>query len=126
MAEKEYKVNYKLIGPQTYDRGDVGEKSKKLARDSQRGSVTVNAPNFEEAKKKAKPLIKNSKSYERFSNRFSFDAPTKPRIKILKPLKIPGGAGPGTLRQLRMMGPTRKFKKGGLVQGFPKLALKGF
>ena len=27
-------------------------------------------------------LIKNSKSYERFSNRFSFDAPTKPRIKF--------------------------------------------
>jgi len=87
----DFKIDYKLIGPQTYDRGDVGEKSKKLARDSQRGSITVNAPNFEEAKKKAKPLIKNSKSYERFSNRFSFDAPTKPRIKILKPLKIPGG-----------------------------------
>ena len=84
----DFKIDYKLIGPQTYDRGDVGEKSKKLAKDSQRGSVTVNAPNFEEAKKKAKPLIKNSKSYERFSNRFSFDAPTKPRIKILKPLKI--------------------------------------
>ena len=108
----DFKIDYKLIGPQTYDRGDVGEKSKKLARDSQRGSVTVNAPNFEEAKKKAKPLIKNSKSYERFSSRFSFDAPTKPRIKILKPLKIPGGTkgqnGIIEITPKMLVNPTRK------------------
>tara|TARA_S200002703_G_scaffold114476_1_gene99925 strand:+ start:328 stop:708 length:381 start_codon:yes stop_codon:yes gene_type:complete len=124
----DYKVDYKLIGPQTYDRGDVGEKSKKLARDSQRGSVTVNAPNFEEAKKKAKPLIKNSKSYQRFSSRFSFDAPTKPRVKILKPIKAPGGTkgqdGVIEITPKMLVKPTFKFK-GGLIKK-PKLAIKGF
>ena len=123
----DYKVDYKLIGPQTYDRGDVGEKSKKLARDSQRGSVTVNAPNFEEAKKKAKPLIKNSKSYERFSSRFSFDAPRKPRVKILKPIKAAGGSkgSDGTIQiQEKLLIRDTKFK-GGLIRK-PKLATKGF
>jgi hypothetical protein len=123
----DYKVDYKLIGPQTYDRGDVGEKSKKLARDSQRGSVTVNAPNFEEAKKKAKPLIKNSKSYQRFSSRFSFDAPTKPRVKILKPIKAAGGSkgSDGTIQiQEKLLIRNTKFK-GGLIRK-PKLAMKGF
>ena len=123
----EYKIDYKLIGPQTYDRGDVGEKSKKLARDSQRGSVTVNAPNFEEAKKKAKPLIKNSKSYERFSSRFSFDAPRKPRVKILKPIKAAGGSRDrdGVVQiQEKLLIRDTKFK-GGLIKK-PKLAKRGF
>jgi len=80
----DFKLDYKLIGPQTYDRGDVGEKSKKLSRDTQRGSITVNASSLEEAKKKAKPLIKNLKSFDTFSSRFSFDSPTKPKIKFLK------------------------------------------
>ena len=70
----EYKIDYKLTAPQTYDRGDVGEKNTKLSRDTQRGTVKVNAPNFEEAKKKAKPLIKNSKTFSNFSSRQSFDS----------------------------------------------------
>ena len=79
-----FKLEYKLIGPQTYDRGDVGEKATKLAKDTQRGSITVNATNLDDAKKKAKPLIKNLKSFERFSSRFSFDSPRKPGIRFLK------------------------------------------
>ena len=123
----EYKIDYKLIGPQTYDRGDVGEKNKKLSKDTQRGSVTVNAPNFEEAKKKAKPLIKNSKSYERFSSRFSFDAPRKPTVKILKPIKAAGGSRDrdGVVQiQEKLLIRDTKFK-GGLIKK-PKLAKRGF
>ena len=123
----DYKVDYKLIGPQTYDRGDVGEKSKKLARDSQRGSVTVNAPNFEEAKKKAKPLIKNSKTFSNFSARQSFDSPRKPSIKILKPIKAAGGSKDkdGIVQiQEKLLIRDTKFK-GGLIKK-PKLAIKGY
>ena len=123
----DYKVDYKLIGPQTYDRGDVGEKSKKLAKDSQRGSVTVNAPNFEEAKKKAKPLIKNSKTFSNFSSRQSFDSPRKPSIKILKPIKAAGGSkgSDGTVQiQEKLLIRDTKFK-GGLIRK-PKLAIKGY
>jgi hypothetical protein len=113
----EFKIDYKLIGPQTYDRGDVGEKSTKLSRDSQRGSITVSAGSFEEAKKKAKPLIKNSKSFERFSSRFSFDAPRKPMIKILKPIKGVGGLrGDSPVKEIQEKLLIRDIKsKGGRV-----------
>jgi hypothetical protein len=94
----EFKLDYKLIGPQTYDRGDVGEKSTKLAKDTQRGSITVNANNLDEAKKKAKPLIKNLKSFERFSSRFSFDSPKKPSIRFLK--GIGGSSGDSPIREI--------------------------
>jgi hypothetical protein len=125
----EFKIDYKLIAPQTYDRGDVGEKSTKLSRDTQRGSVTVSADNFEEAKKKAKPIIKNSKTFENFSSRQSFDAPRKPSIKILKPVSR-GGGGSGALKSIRsgssLFAPTRKkLFKGGLIKK-PKLAVKGY
>ena len=121
----EYKIDYKLIAPQTYDRGDVGENSTKLSRDTQRGSVSVSAENFEEAKKKAKPIIKNSKTFENFSSRQSFDAPRKPSIKILK-----GGGGSGALKSIRsgssLFAPTRKkLFKGGLIKK-PRLAKRGF
>jgi hypothetical protein len=73
----DFKIDYKLTAPQTYDRGDVGEKNTKLSRDTQRGTVTVTAPNIEEANKKAKPIIKNSKTFNNFSSRQSFDSPRK-------------------------------------------------
>ena len=123
----EYKIDYKLTAPQTYDRGDVGEKNTKLSRDTQRGTVTVNAPNFEEAKKKAKPLIKNSKTFNNFSSRQSFDSPRKPSIKILKPIKAPGGGRDkdGVIQvQEKLLIRDTKFK-GGLIRK-PKLAKKGY
>mgnify|MGYP003628400218 FL=1 len=123
----EYKIDYKLTAPQTYDRGDVGEKNTKLSRDTQRGTVTVNAPNFEEAKKKAKPLIKNSKTFNNFSSRQSFDSPRKPSIKILKPIKAPGGGRDkdGVIQvQEKLLIRDTKFK-GGLIRK-PKLATKGY
>ena len=123
----EYKIDYKLTAPQTYDRGDVGEKSTKLSRDTQRGTVTVNAPNFEEAKKKAKPLIKNSKTFSNFSARQSFDSPRKPSIKILKPIKAAGGSKDkdGIVQiQEKLLIRDTKFK-GGLIKK-PRLAKRGF
>ena len=123
----EYKIDYKLTAPQTYDRGDVGEKNTKLSRDTQRGTVTVNAPNFEEAKKKAKPLIKNSKTFSNFSSRQSFDSPRKPSIKILKPIKAAGGSkgSDGTVQiQEKLLIRDTKFK-GGLIRK-PKIAIKGY
>ena len=123
----EYKIDYKLTAPQTYDRGDVGEKNTKLSRDTQRGTVTVNAPNFEEAKKKAKPLIKNSKTFSNFSARQSFDSPRKPSIKILKPIKAAGGSKDkdGIVRiQEKLLIRDTKFK-GGLIKK-PRLAKRGF
>tara|TARA_Y100000034_G_scaffold12617_1_gene13265 strand:- start:90 stop:470 length:381 start_codon:yes stop_codon:yes gene_type:complete len=113
----DFKLDYKIIGPQTYDRGDVGEKSKKLSRDTTRGSIMVNASSFEEAKKKARPLIKNSKTYERFSSRFSFDAPTKPRVKFLKPIKV-GGTGDSPIKEISpkmLLDPRKELFKGGRV-----------
>ena len=123
----EYKIDYKLTAPQTYDRGDVGEKNTKLSRDTQRGSVTVNAPNFEEAKKKAKPIIKKSKTFSNFSSRQSFDSPRKPSIKILKPIKAAGGSRDrdGVVQiQEKLLIRDTKFK-GGLIKK-PKLAKRGF
>jgi len=123
----EYKIDYKLTAPQTYDRGDVGEKNTKLSRDTQRGTVTVNAPNFEEAKKKAKPLIKNSKTFSNFSARQSFDSPRKPSIKILKPIKAAGGSKDkdGIVQiQEKLLIRDTKFK-GGLIKK-PRLAKRGF
>mgnify|MGYP003144306263 FL=1 len=123
----EYKIDYKLTAPQTYDRGDVGEKNTKLSRDTQRGTVTVNAPNFEEAKKKAKPLIKNSKTFSNFSARQSFDSPRKPSIKILKPIKAAGGSKDKddiVQIQEKLLIRDTKFK-GGLIKK-PKLAKRGF
>ena len=123
----EYKIDYKLTAPQTYDRGDVGEKNTKLSGDTQRGTVTVNAPNFEEAKKKAKPLIKNSKTFSNFSARQSFDSPRKPSIKILKPIKAAGGSKDkdGIVQiQEKLLIRDTKFK-GGLIKK-PKLAKRGF
>ena len=54
----DFKIDYKLIGPQTYDRGDVGEKSKKLARkniiidreQTQINISNINLINFNETK----------------------------------------------------------------------------
>ena len=83
----EFKIDYKLIGPQLYE-----DDGRKLMRDSSRGSVTVTADTYEEAKKKSKNIIKNSKSYTNFQDRFQTDAP-KPRISFLKPLKGAGGSG---------------------------------
>ena len=123
----EYKIDYKLTAPQTYDKGDVGEKNTKLSRDTQRGTVTVNAPNFEEAKKKAKPLIKNSKTFSNFSARQSFDSPRKPSIKILKPIKAAGGSKDkdGIVQiQEKLLIRDTKFK-GGLIKK-PRLAKRGF
>ena len=123
----EYKIDYKLTAPQTYDRGDVGEKNTKLSRDTQRGSVTVNASNFEEAKKKAKPIIKKSKTFSNFSSRQSFDSPRKPSIKILKPIKAAGGSRDrdGVVQiQEKLLIRDTKFK-GGLIKK-PKLAKRGF
>jgi len=123
----EYKIDYKLTAPQTYDRGDVGEKNTKLSRDTQRGTVTVNAPNFKEAKKKAKPLIKNSKTFSNFSARQSFDSPRKPSIKILKPIKAAGGSKDkdGIVQiQEKLLIRDTKFK-GGLIKK-PRLAKRGF
>ena len=95
----DFKLDYKLIGPQTYDRGDVGEKATKLSRDTQRGSITVNATNLDDAKKKAKPLIKNLKSFERFSSRFSFDSPRKPSIRFLK--GVGGSSGDSPIKEIQ-------------------------
>ena len=83
----EFKIDYKLIGPQLYE-----DDGRKLMRDSSRGSVTVTADTYEEAKKKSKNIIKNSKSYTNFQDRFQTDAP-KPRISFLKNLKAAGGSG---------------------------------
>ena len=123
----DFKIDYKLTAPQTYDKGDVGEKNTKLSRDTQRGTVKVNAPNFEEAKKKAKPLIKNSKTFSNFSARQSFDSPRKPSIKILKPIKAAGGSKEkdGTVQiQEKLLIRDTKFK-GGLIKK-PRLAKRGF
>jgi hypothetical protein len=123
----DFKIDYKLTAPQTYDRGDVGEKNTKLSRDTQRGTVTVTAPNIEEANKKAKPIIKNSKTFNNFSSRQSFDSPRKPSIKILKPIKAPGGGRDkdGVIQvQEKLLIRDTKFK-GGLIRK-PKLATKGY
>lgn len=123
----DFKIDYKLTAPQTYDRGDVGEKNTKLSRDTQRGTVTVTAPNIEEANKKAKPIIKNSKTFSNFSSRQSFDSPRKPSIKILKPIKAAGGSKDrdGVIQvQEKLLIRDTKFK-GGLIRK-PKLARKGY
>ena len=123
----DFKIDYKLTAPQTYDRGDVGEKNTKLSRDTQRGTVTVTAPNIEEANKKAKPIIKNSKTFNNFSSRQSFDSPRKPSIKILKPIKAPGGGRDkdGVIQvQEKLLIRDTKFK-GGLIKK-PRLAMKGY
>ena len=123
----DFKIDYKLTAPQTYDRGDVGEKNTKLSRDTQRGTVTVTAPNIEEANKKAKPIIKNSKTFNNFSSRQSFDSPRKPSIKILKPIKAAGGSRDrdGVIQvQEKLLIRDTKFK-GGLIRK-PKLAKKGY
>lgn len=123
----DYKIDYKLTAPQTYDDG------RKLPRDTTRGTVTVSAPTFDDAKKKALPMIRDSQKYKQFSDRQSFNAPRKPRIKVLKPLK-PKGAGGTTksgdvieIQEKFLVNPrdiTKKFK-GGLIRK-PKLAVKGY
>ena len=121
----DYKIDYKLTAPQTYDDG------KKLARDTARGTITVNAPNFDEAKKKALPQIRDSQKYKQFSDRQSFNAPRKPRVSILKPLKPKGAGGvskdgPVVNIQEKLLVKPRDLKfKGGLIRK-PKLAIKGY
>jgi len=85
----EFKIDYKLIGPQMYE-----DDGRKLMRDSSRGSVKVEANTYEEAKKQSNKIIKSSKSYTNFKDRFSItDPPIKPRISFLKSLKAGGGSG---------------------------------
>ena len=85
----EFKIDYKLIGPQMYEND-----GRKLMRDSSRGSVKVTADTYEEAKKKSNKIIKTSKSYTNFQDRFKItDPPIKPRISFLKGIKTAGGSG---------------------------------
>ena len=132
----EFKFDYKIIGPQEFEDG------RKLPQNSKTGQITVNADNLEEAKKKARPLIKGSKSYQVFSDNISSDRPKEPSIRIesseakLKKIEKKlnkvkgGGAGAGTLRSIRsgtslFSGPRKKLFKGGLIKK-PKLAKRGF
>ena len=89
--------------------------------------VPVTDTMLEEANKKAKPIIKNSKTFNNFSSRQSFDSPRKPSIKILKPIKAPGGGRDkdGVIQvQEKLLIRDTKFK-GGLIRK-PKLATKGY
>ena len=45
-----YKLDYRLVGPQMYE-----DDGRKLMRDYQRGNISVNATNLDEAKKKLNP-----------------------------------------------------------------------
>ena len=107
----DFNLDYKIIGPQTYEDG------RKLSKDTTRGTIKVDANSLEDAKKKARPLIKNSKTYERFSSRFSSDAPTKPRVKFLKPIKV-GGTGDSPIKEISpkmLLDIKEKLFKGGRV-----------
>ena len=91
----EFKIDYKLTGPQMYEDG------RKLMRDSTRSSVTINADTYDAAKEQSKKVIKNSKTYSIFQDRFKItDPPIKPRIsflkKIAKALKTSGKGGSGS------------------------------
>jgi hypothetical protein len=100
-------------------------KNTKLSRVHKEELFTVTAPNIEEANKKAKPIIKNSKTFNNFSSRQSFDSPRKPSIKILKPIKAPGGGRDkdGVIQvQEKLLIRDTKFK-GGLIRK-PKLGLR--
>tara|TARA_R100001015_G_C4428339_1_gene26423 strand:- start:48 stop:452 length:405 start_codon:yes stop_codon:yes gene_type:complete len=121
----EFKFDYKIIGPQEFEDG------RKLPQNSKIGQITVNANNLEEAKKKARSLIKESKSYQIFSDNISFDRPKEPSIRIesseakLKKIekklnKVRGGGGTGALKSIRsgtslFSGPIKKLFKGGRV-----------
>jgi len=92
----EFKIEYRLTGPQLYEND-----GRKLSRDSHRSSITINADTYEEAKKRSNKVIKNSKTYSSFQNRFDItDPPIKPRIsfikKIGKALKTSGKGGSGS------------------------------
>jgi hypothetical protein len=89
-----YKLDYRLVGPQMYE-----DDGRKLMRDYQRGNIAVNASNLDEAKKKAKPLIKNSKLFSNFTDRFPVSDPAiKPRIKFLK--GAGGSSGDSPVREI--------------------------
>lgn len=120
MAEKEYQVQIKSKEPDSFEfdrkvKGNVYKTVKK-----------VNASSESEAKNIAKKDFKNSKIYQKQKDNIPSSFENRTVRVSAKIFGKSGGAGPASLKQLRMMGPTRKFKKGGLVQGFPKLALKGF
>ena len=108
----DFNLDYKIIGPQTYEDG------RKLSKDSTYPkTIKVDANSLEDAKKKARSLIKNSKNYERFSSRFSYDAPTKPRVKFLKPIKV-GGTGDSPIKEISpkmLLDPRKELFKGGRV-----------
>ena len=92
----EFRIDYKLTGPQMYEND-----GRKLMRDSTRSSVTINADTYDAAKEQSKKVIKNSKTYSIFQDRFKItDPPVKPRIsflkKIAKKLKIAGKGGSGS------------------------------
>ena len=72
----EFKFDYKIIGPQEYEDG------RKLSQNSIRGTINIDANNLDEAKKKAKPLIKNSNKYKNFSDKISSDRPRNPSIRL--------------------------------------------
>jgi hypothetical protein len=125
MAEKEYQVQIKSKEPDSF------EFDRKVKGHTYTTVKKVKASSEDEAKKIATKEFKSSKVYQKQKDNIpsSFETPSGKPIKPRVSTKIyggGGGAGSGTLKQLKMMGPTRKFKKGGLAKGFPKLALKGF
>ena len=76
----EFKFDYKINGPQLYEDG------RKLMRDSTLpDTIKIEGSDLSDAKKKASSIIKNSKKYSNFRDRFHTEAP-KPRIQFLKPL----------------------------------------
>ena len=76
----EFKIDYKLTGPQMYEDG------RKLMKDSTLpDTIKIEGSDLSDAKKKASSIIKNSKKYSDFRDRFHTEAP-KPRIQFLKPL----------------------------------------
>ena len=109
----DFKLDYKIIGPQTYEDG------RKLSKDSTYPKIIkVDANSLEEAKKKARPLIKNSSGYSDFKGRFADDAP-KPRVKFLKPIKVKvGGTGDSPIKEISpkmLLDIKEKLFKGGRV-----------
>jgi hypothetical protein len=121
MAEKEYQVKIKSKEPDFYQGSD-----KKIKGHTQTTVKKVKASSESEAKNIAKKEFKSSKFYQNQKDNIPFSFPNRTVRVSAKIIGKSGGAGSGTLKQLKMMGPTRKFKKGGLAKGFPKLALKGF
>ena len=107
----DFNLDYKIIGPQTYEDG------RKLSKDSTYPKIIkVDANSLEEAKKKARSLIKNSSRYSDFKGRFADDAP-KPRIKFLKPIKV-GGTGDSPIKEISpkmLLDIKEKLFKGGRV-----------